>query len=168
MAAFGWVVKVGIEISHPVVGFIGMRHAIPPQSKIQGQPFGGAPVVLDICGPRNVVPLTAILNREFGVVLRVTEQEISEVNPSVGVVEGEETLGLTEQVLYLFVNCPAATDLELMRSLGPGNIVANLVIVSFVVPWPTRGRVVGAGRTAQFDFWEYGPDCSDPETAAVW
>jgi hypothetical protein len=38
----GLIVKIGIKVSHPVIGFIGMRNAIPPQPKVQGEPLGGA------------------------------------------------------------------------------------------------------------------------------
>ena len=67
IAAFGGIVEVGIEVAHAVVGFIGVRHAIPAQAEVQGQAPRGTPVVLDIGGPGNVVPIAAILNAEFGV-----------------------------------------------------------------------------------------------------
>ena len=139
------IVQAGIEVPHPVVGFVGMRNAVPPQPKIQGQPLGGAPVVLNIRGPRNVVPVAAVLNRKLVIGLSVTQQEIGKVNPGVVTVEGEEALGLTEQILDLLINRPAAAELELMRSLGPGNVVTNLVVVRLVVPGPAGRGVFGAG-----------------------
>ena len=63
----GGIVEVGIEVAHAVVGFIGVRHTIPPQAEVQGQAPRGTPVVLYIGGPGNVVPEAAILNTKFGV-----------------------------------------------------------------------------------------------------
>src|SRR6476646_10142970 len=129
-----------------------MRYAIPPQPKIQGKPLGGAPVVLNICGPGNVVPLTAVLNRKLVIGIGVTQKEIREVNPGVGIVEGERPLSCAEEILDLLVDRPAAAHLELMRSLAPGDVIANLVVVRFVVPGPTSSGVVRAGTATQFNF----------------
>src|SRR5205814_9604977 len=46
----------------------------------------------------------------------------------------ELPLGVGEIVLHLLVNGETSTDLELVRSLGPGNIVANLVGIGRIVP----------------------------------
>ena len=53
----GWVIQVWIEVAHPVVGFIGVRNAVPTQTQVQGQAIVYAPVVLRICSPGNIVPL---------------------------------------------------------------------------------------------------------------
>src|SRR5207245_2487433 len=129
-----------------------MWYSVPPQPQIQGKPLGGAPVVLNIRGPRNVVPETVVLNRKLVIRLGVTQQEIRKVNPGVVIVEGEEALSLTEQILDLLIQRPTGTHLELVRSLGPGNVVANLVIVRLVVPGPAGRGVFGAGFAIQFDF----------------
>ena len=96
--------------------------------------------------------MTVVLNRKLVIRLSVTQQEIGKVNPGIVIVEGEEALGLTEQILDLLIKGPAGAHLELMRSLGPGNVVANLVIVRLVVPGPTGRGVFGAGTAIQFDF----------------
>src|SRR5713101_8367071 len=99
-----------------------------------------APVVLDIGRPRYVVPKTLILDCKFLIRLRISK--------------AESTLGLTKQILDFLVESPASTYLELVRSLGPRNIVANLVVVGLIDPRPTRYFKVCAGGTVQVDIWD--------------
>src|SRR5580693_4244543 len=53
----GRVVKGGIEVTHAVVGFVSMRHAVPAQAEVKRQPTVDAPIVLNISGPGNIVPV---------------------------------------------------------------------------------------------------------------
>ena len=78
--SIGRIVEVGIEVAHAVVGFIGMRNAVPTQTEVQGQAVVYAPVVLNISGPGNVVPVAVILNSQLVVAGSRTQQEISEVD----------------------------------------------------------------------------------------
>ena len=75
----GRVIELGIEVPHAVVGFVGVRNAIPTQAQVESQLAVHAPVVLNVCGPRNVVPLAAVLDGEFLVSAWHTEQEVGEV-----------------------------------------------------------------------------------------
>src|SRR5579859_912521 len=52
----GRIVKTRVEIPHAVVGFVGMRYAIPTQAEVKCQVTADAPVVLGVRGPRDVVP----------------------------------------------------------------------------------------------------------------
>src|SRR5713101_5121497 len=113
-----------------------------------------APVVLDIGRPRYVVPKTLILDCKFLIRLRISKDEVREVVASEGTVKAESTLGLTKQILDFLVESPASTYLELVRSLGPRNIVANLVVVGLIDPRPTRYFKVCAGGTVQVDIWD--------------
>src|SRR5579864_1394525 len=101
-----------------------------------------APIVLHIGGPRDVIPLTAVLDGQFVVARSGAQQEISKVISGEVVVERERTLCVTKQVLNLFVEGPTPTHLELVCALGPGKVIADLIIDRLVVPWPTRVRVV--------------------------
>src|SRR5262250_1637056 len=56
-----------------VVGFVGVRNAIPAQSEIQSQPAVHTKVVLNIQRPGVVVPLAGALNRVLVVGLAVTQ-----------------------------------------------------------------------------------------------
>ncbi len=44
----GWIVERGIEVTHAVVGFVGVRHTVPAQAEVDSQPAIYAPVVLDV------------------------------------------------------------------------------------------------------------------------
>ncbi len=97
-----------------------------------------------------------VLNRKLVVLLGVTQEEISKINTGIGVVEGEPPLSCAKKILDLLVERPAATDLELMRSLGPRDVIANLVVVRFVVPGPTSSGVFSAGTATQDKLPESG------------
>ena len=49
-------------------------------------------------------------------------------------IELEVAFRVRECVLGLLVDCPAKAKLQLMRSLGPRDVIAELVIVRFVDP----------------------------------
>ena len=67
---------------------------------------------------------------------------------SEGAVETKAALGLTEEVLDLLINGPACTELQLMCSLGQRDVVANLVVISLVVPRPTGDFKIRADPAA--------------------
>src|SRR5262249_51508119 len=54
-----------------------------------------------------------------------------------------------EQVLDFLVECPAESEAKLMRSLGPGQVVADLVVVGFVDPRPAGDFKVRSGAAVQ-------------------
>src|SRR2546430_756665 len=105
---FRGVVEAGIKIAHAVVGFVCVRHAIPAQAKVEGETIVYAPVVLNVRGPRNVVPVAMVLNCQLLIRDRRPEQETGEAvsTGSVGraggasgsevLVKGKPALGLTE------------------------------------------------------------------------
>ena len=134
-----------------MVRFVGVRNAIPAQAEVQGQARVDAPVILPIGRPRNRVPLAGVLHSQFVVSVGVAQQEVGEIVAREGPVEIELTLGVAEQILVLLVDGPASAELELMRPFGPGNILANLVVVAPVVPREAGDVIVGAGRTAKVD-----------------
>src|SRR5579872_386826 len=123
----GSVVERWIEVAHPVVRFVRVRYAVPTQTEVHGQLAVYAPVVLNICGPRNVVPQTLILYGEFLILLCVAEQEVCEVVAGERSVKVEAALGLAEQVLHLLVERPAKAELQLVSALGPGQVIADLI-----------------------------------------
>ena len=96
-----------------------------------------APVVLNVSSPRNVVPQAAVLHGQFVVTFRVAEEEICEVIAGECTVEIERTLRCTEEILHFFVQCPACTNLDLVRPFGPGYVVAELIVIRLIVPRPT-------------------------------
>src|SRR5712675_727860 len=114
-----------------------MRHTVPAQAKVKGQPTVHTPVVLNVGSPRDVVPQAVVLHGEFLVRLGVSEQEVSKVVTGKGAVKIKTALGLTEQILDLLVERPAKAELELVGALGPREIIANLVVISLVPPRPT-------------------------------
>src|SRR5262249_38822330 len=63
----------------------------------------------------------------------------------------ELTLGRTEQILDLLVDSPACAKLDLMRALGDGNVVAELIVVRLVDPRPTGYFKLRAGGALQVD-----------------
>jgi len=74
-------------------------------------------------------------------------QEIGEIVAGVLSIEvNEPAWGQTN--LDLFIDRPARAKFKLMRAPDPGNIVANLVIVGFVMPRPAPYVVVGASARA--------------------
>ena len=147
----GRVVEVGIEVPHAVVGFVGVRNAIPTQAQVEGQLAVDAPVVLDVSGPGNVVPLTGVLDGEFLIAFGVAKQEVGEVVAGESTVKAETALGLTEQILRLLVESPAPTELELVSAVGPREVITDLVIVGLVVPRPAGDFEVRAGGAVQVD-----------------
>ena len=93
-----------------------------------------------------------VLHREFVVALRQTEEQIGKAIASVRPIvtrKAECTLSRAEQVLDFLVDCPAAAKLKLMRAVGPGNIVADLVVVRFVHPGPAGDLEVRAALAVE-------------------
>ena len=117
-----------------------------------------APIVLEVRGIRDVIPLPANLSRVFGVLLRITEQEIREVIPAETSVEIEVSFGIGKGILALFIERPTGPELQLVRSLGQGNIIANLVVVRLVNPRRPVGSVVGSSHAIQIDRRDAGID----------
>ena len=152
------IVEVGIEIAHAVVGFVGVRNAVPAQAEVQGQAVVNAPVVLDVGGPGNVVPVAVILNRELvDKSEAVPSRSRRSLFPVKLPLKVKPILAcLAEQVLNLLVQRPAAAHLELMRALGPGDVVADLVVIRLVVPGPTGDFEVRPAVAAQVDVRGYG------------
>ena len=74
-----------------------------------------------------------VLYREFLIALGVAEQEVGEVVAGEGAVKVEATLGLTEQILRLLVERPAKAEFQLVRALGPRQVVAELIVVGLFV-----------------------------------
>jgi len=68
------------------------------------------------------------------------KQEVSEAvsGETLGIrtLERECSLGRPEKVLDFLVSRPASADLQLVRTFGPGDVVADLVTVSAVDPRP--------------------------------
>ncbi len=68
------------------------------------------------------------------------KQEVSEAvsGETLGIrtLERECSLGRSEKVLDFLVARPASADLQLVRTFGPGDVVADLVTVSAVDPRP--------------------------------
>src|SRR5580692_1703014 len=92
-----------------------------------------------------------VLHGQLLISIGIPEQEISVAVSGESAVEIVSALGLTEQILDLLVKCPAATKLKLMGSLGPGDVVANLVVIGLVVPWPAGHFELGVDSPAQVD-----------------
>src|SRR5579872_1224131 len=147
-----------------MVGFVGVRNAIPAQPEVQGQAVVDAPVVLDVQGWRDVVPLTVDLVAIFCVLLGETHEVVSEVESArqrwgryasrrtgERPVKLEVALRVRERVLPLLVNRPAKAELQLMGALGPRDVVAELVVIGFVYPRCPVGTVLTAGDTCQLD-----------------
>ena len=134
-----------------MIGLVGVRHPVPAQSEVQSEPVGGAPVVLNVGAVGDVIPLTGDLHRILGIILGVAEQEVGKVIARVEAVEAEVTLGVGEGVLPLAVKRPAKPKLQLMRALGPGNVIADLVIVRFVIPRRPVGGVVGSRAATEIN-----------------
>src|SRR5262249_40061472 len=122
----GTHILIWIEVRHLVAFFIGVRNPVPTQAEVESQAVVDAPVILDVKGPGSVFPVSGALQRVFGILLRVAEQEVREVVAGERSVEVVVTLGVLEPVLNLFVNGPTAAHLELVAALGPGNVVADL------------------------------------------
>src|SRR4051812_22761763 len=123
-----------------------MWNPIPAQPEVQRQSTGCAPVVLNVGRGRNVVPMSSALQCGFVVLLRVAEKEIGEVTSAVysfriaprrrseRAIKGKSTLGCRKIILDLFVDSPACAKPELVSSLGPGDIVPNLIVIGCVNP----------------------------------
>src|ERR1700730_2416385 len=146
-----WVVERRVEITHTVVRFISVGHAIPPQAEIEGQLAVYAPVILSVRGPRYVVPKAVILDCEFAITLGIAKEEIGEVISGESSVKAKRTLCLAEEILDFLIDRPATSEFELVSSLGYRDVVANLIVVSLVHPRPTGNFEVSAGRTVQVD-----------------
>src|SRR5450432_3058529 len=121
-----------------------MRNAIPAQSQVQGQPFIDPVIVLEVCGNRDIIPVTRALDRCLVVAIGVTEQIIGEVGSGIEAVEDKYTLGYLKPILYFLIKHPAAAYLELMPPLSPRNVITRLVVVRGVVP---RGHAGGVCRS---------------------
>ena len=78
--------------------------------------------------------MTVVLDRVLGIRVSVAQKEIGKVISGVEAVETEVALSAGEQVLDLLVQRPAAAKFKLVRSLGPRNIIPELVIVRDVDP----------------------------------
>src|SRR5262245_63846423 len=128
-----------------------MWYSIPAQTQSETQPVCSSPVVLNVSRWRLVIPIAGSFERVLLVLLRVAEQEIGKVAARKRTVKSKPALGIGEVVLNLLVDGPACAELELMRAFGPGNIVANLVIVRRVVPRLPVDGVVRAVGSAQVD-----------------
>src|SRR5271155_4430135 len=113
--------------------------------------MGGAPVVLDISRIGDIVPLPADLDRVLGVLLSVAEQEIGKVIASESAIKVKVSLGIGEGILSLLIDRPACAHSDLVRALGPGNIIAELIIIRLVIPRSPVGGVVGASASVQID-----------------
>src|SRR5215472_5331428 len=82
-----------------------------------------------------------VLNGEFTIVLRNTEQEVRKTVSRVRrpfTTKAECALRGSEQILNFLIDGPAPAKSELVRSLRPGNVVTDLVVVGFIAPGPTR------------------------------
>src|ERR1700727_216751 len=132
-----------------MVRLISMRNAIPTQSEVEGEPVVYAPVVLDISGGRDVIPMSTDLVSVLGIRLRVAEKEVSIVVTGKRTVEVKVALGVGESILNLGIQRPAESELQLVRALGPREVVANLVIVRVVVPGSPVRCVVRARNSVQ-------------------
>ena len=151
VAAFAGVIKVGIEVRRLLIRLVGMRSTIPPQAEIQSQAMIDAPVVLNVGGERNVVPVPAGFDRVFFILLGIAEQEIGKVVTGEIAVEVEIALRCWQNNPALFVKRPAESELKLVRALGPGNVIAKLVIVGGVIPRRPIRSEVGSGAAIQVD-----------------
>ncbi len=100
-----------------------------------------------------------VLYREFLVLFGVAEQEVSEVVAGERAVKGVAALSLTEQVLDLLIESPTAAELDLMSTLGQRDVIADLVVIGFVVPRPAGNFKFGAGRAGQVDVRDAVIDC---------
>src|SRR5208337_3030765 len=130
----GGVPQVGVEVRITAVTLGRMRDSIPSQAKIQSQPAGRPPVVLNIGSPGNVRPMTAVLERYFAVAAGHAQQVIGKRGPGESAVEGIFTFRGAEGLLHFRVPRPATAELELVRSLYPGQIVADLIIGGLIGP----------------------------------
>src|SRR5207249_1741303 len=99
-------------------------------------------VVLEVGRPGNVVPFPSALDSVFGVVGSRAEQIVSKVVSSKVTVKLEVTLRILKPVLVLFIEQPSEAHLHLVTTLGPGNIIADLVTIGLVIPRHPVGRVV--------------------------
>src|SRR5579863_2525423 len=122
-----------------------MWHTVPTETKVERELAIDAPVVLNIRGPRHVVPLAFILHSKFLVALGIAEKEIGEVVAGEGTVEIEATLRLAEEILALLVERPTETDFDLMSAFCDREIVTELIVVGLVGPRPAGDFELGAG-----------------------
>ena len=113
--------------------------------------MGGAPIVLEVGIRRNRVPIAGSFISILSVVLRIAENEVRVIKAGSRSVETKTTLSFGKVVLHLLVNGPAATDLELVRTSGPREVVPNLIIIGSIVPWQPVDRVVRSRRLRQVD-----------------
>ena len=91
------------------------------------------------------------MHSEFVVAAGLAEKEIGEVQPGIATAEVKRALRVAKQVLDLLIDRPAATKLNLVRTLGPGDVVADLVIVRLVDPRPAVVSEHRARRALQID-----------------
>ena len=122
-----------------------------------------APVVLNVGSWRNGVPVASTLVAILTVVLSVAEDEVGIVQSALRIsrasasrcrgrsVKSEAALRFRKVVLDLFVDCPAKPELELVRAFGPGQIIADLIVIRGVVPRHPIDGVVGVGAPGQID-----------------
>ena len=164
LGRIGRVILVGIEVRLVAVGFIRVRNSIPAQAQVQSEPVVYAPVVLNVGIWGNGVPGTRALVTILGIMLCVAQDEVGIVQ-SAGYcrratasrgtgsrsVKSEATLGFGKVVLHLLVERPAKSKLELMCSLYPGQIIANLIVIRGVVPRQPVHAVVSVGTPGQID-----------------
>jgi len=75
--------------------------------------------------------MAGALDRRFAVAngVGVAEQIIGKVVPGIEAIEDKLALSHLKPILDLLVEHPAAADLELVPSPGPGNIIPKLVVV---------------------------------------
>src|SRR6266700_1179555 len=126
--------------------------------------MSGSPVVLNISSGRDVVPVAGILKRVFLIFLGIAEEEVGVVVSAVEFtriascggcelpVKSKTALRGGEVILNFFVEGPTGAELELMRALRPGNVIANLIIVSGVVPRLPSYGVVSPSCSTQMNF----------------
>src|SRR6185312_273817 len=101
-----------------------------------------APVVLNVSRVGVVVPLASDLNGIFAVALRVAKQIVSKGVARELSVEGKVTLRVSESILGFLVDCPTGAHFDLVRTLGPGDVIAQLIVIRFIVPRSPVGSVI--------------------------
>ena len=148
--------QTGVEVTQAIVRFVSMGYAIPSQSQIQCELLAGAPVVLYVRRPGNVVILTAVVHSVFAVTSSVAQQEVRESVAGVG--GGAEVIAALRNCkdrLRFLPESPTSAHLDLMRSLHPRNVVPQLIPVGDVRPRSPVGGVLPARSRSvtQVDSW---------------
>ena len=113
-----------------------MRNSIPTQAEVEGQTPGGSPVILNISKPGNTVPVSVVFEGSFAVAAGEAKQEIGKIVAGEIPVKSEVALGGCLQWLQLAEVQPSAAELPLMSSPRPGQVIANLIAVGNIAPWP--------------------------------